>query len=360
MRKQLITVFFLLPAIISQAQDSAKQTSALQWSGYIETYYSYDFNKPYGNSRLPFAYSHNRHNEFNINLAYIKAAYAKDQVRANLALATGTYISANYAAEPNVLKNVLEANVGVKLSRKSNLWLDAGVFPSHIGFESAISSTCTNLTRSIIADNSPYFESGAKLTYTTDNKHWVLSVMALNGWQRIQRLSGNSLMSWGTQVQYIPSDKVTLNYSTFLGTDQPDNSRRFRHFHNLYGIFTLSKKVQAILGADIGQEQTAKGSSRYNTWYGTAAIIQVSLPHQWRLAARGEYYNDVNSVIVTPLNTYGFKTSGASVNIDKKIGDNVLWRAEIRTLMGTDQIFATPTGFSRNNSCFTTSLAVTF
>ncbi len=38
--------------------------------------------------------------------------------------------------------------------------------PSHIGFESAVGSDCWNLTRSILAENSPYFESGIKLNYT--------------------------------------------------------------------------------------------------------------------------------------------------------------------------------------------------
>jgi hypothetical protein len=43
--------------------------------------------------------------------------------------------------------------------------------------------------------------------------------MALNGWQRITRVNGNSLMSWGTQIQFKPCDKVLINYSNFIGTD---------------------------------------------------------------------------------------------------------------------------------------------
>ena len=36
-----------------------------------------------------------------------------------------------------------------------NLWLDAGIFVSHIGLESANSRDNLTLTRSIMADNSP-------------------------------------------------------------------------------------------------------------------------------------------------------------------------------------------------------------
>ena len=78
--------------------------------------------------------------------------------------------------------------------------MDIGIMPSHIGFESAVSKDCWTLTRSMLAENSPYFESGAKLSYTTNNGKLQFSVLALNGWQRITRVEGNSLMSWGTQV----------------------------------------------------------------------------------------------------------------------------------------------------------------
>ena len=155
-------------------------------SGYAEPYYAYDLNQPADGNRPGFVYAHNRHNEFNLNLGYLKGSYNAERVRANLALAAGTYMNANYAAETGVLKNVYEANAGLKISKKKNLWIDAGIFSSHIGFESAVSKDCWTLTRSMLADNSPYFESGAKLTYTSDNNKWLVSGLLLNGWQRIE------------------------------------------------------------------------------------------------------------------------------------------------------------------------------
>ena len=70
------------------------------FSGYVEAYYQYDFNKPKDNNRPGFIYSHNRHNEFNINLGFLKGGYNTKRVRANLAIATGTYMNANYVSEP--------------------------------------------------------------------------------------------------------------------------------------------------------------------------------------------------------------------------------------------------------------------
>ncbi len=160
MKKYILPFFMIFGGIASAQIDTSASTFTI--SGYAEVYYAYDLSQPDDHQRPSFLYSHNRHNEFNLNLGFVKAAYNADRLRGNLAIAAGTYMNANYATEPGVLKNVFEANGGVKLSKNSNLWLDAGIFASHIGFESAISKDCSTLTRSILAENSPYYESGAK------------------------------------------------------------------------------------------------------------------------------------------------------------------------------------------------------
>lgn len=340
-----------------KAQDS---TGSLNISGYAEAYYQYDFNKPADNNRPGFIYSHNRHNEFNLNLGFIKANYTAARVRANLALAAGTYMNANYSAEPGVLKNIYEANVGVKLSKKKNIWLDAGIMPSHIGFESAVSKDCWTLTRSILADNSPYFEAGAKLTYNSDNGKWLLSGMALNGWQRIARVNGNSLMSWGTQIQYKPSDKFLLNYSTFIGTDKPDSARLSRLFHNVYGILNMTDKFAITAGFDIGTEEKTPDSDDKNTWYSPVLILKYAVSDKWAIAVRGEYYSDENGVIIATGTPNGFKTTGFSLNIDHSPAKNVLVRLEARNLSGKDEIFVKPLGATNNNTFITSSIAVSF
>lgn len=345
------------------AQDSVKlatTASPVTFSGYVEAYYQYDFNKPADNNRPGFIYSHNRHNEFNLNLGFLKGSYNTERVRANFAMASGTYMNANYAAETGVLKNIFEANAGIKISKKKNLWIDAGIFSSHIGFESAISKDCWTLTRSMLADNSPYFESGAKITYTTDNNKWIVSGLLLNGWQRIKRVDGNSLMSYGTQVQFKPNPKTTLNYSNYIGTDKPDSSRQWRYFHNLYGIFNVTDKFGITAGFDIGSEQKAKGSSSMNTWYSPVLILKYAVNDSWALAARGEYYYDKNGVIIASGTPNGFQTTGFSMNIDYMPAPNAVFRLEARTLNSKDDIFTMGNKVTGNNTFITSSIAVSF
>lgn len=355
--KKILFGTVILMSMQLMAQDS---TGSLTISGYAEAYYQYDFNKPSDNNRPGFIYSHNRHNEFNLNLGFIKANYTAARVRANLALAAGTYMNANYAAEPGVLKNIYEANAGVKLSKNKNLWLDAGIMPSHIGFESAVSKDCWNMTRSILADNSPYFEAGAKITYTSHNGKWLVSGMALNGWQRITRVNGNSLMSWGTQIQYKPSDKFLLNYSTFIGTDKPDSARLSRLFHNIYGIFTVTDKFGITAGFDIGTEEKFPGSDDKNTWYSPVLILKYTFHNKWAIAVRGEYYSDEDGVVIATGTLNGFKTTGFSLNIDYSPMKNFIVRLEARNLSSKDEIFIKPSGITNNNTFITSSIAVSF
>jgi hypothetical protein len=362
MKKYIISSLLLLGTIhILQAQENVEIKNPLTISGYVEVYSQYDFSNPKNNSRPGYVYSHHRNNEVNLNLGLIKLNYESDRIRTNLALAAGTYMNANYAAEPATLRNIYEANVGVKISEKHNLWIDAGVLPSHIGFESAISKDCYTLTRSIGADNSPYFETGAKVSYTTDDGKWMMSGLVLNGWQRIQRIDGNSTPAFGHQLTYRPTDKITLNSSSFIGNDKADSVRQMRYFHNFYGQFQLHDKFTVITGFDIGAEQKEKGSSHYNTWF-TPVLIASYKPHDdFAIALRGEYYQDKKGIIINTGTKNGFQTFGYSFSVDYVVFSNLVWRTELKRLQSKDAIFADRNdSLEKDNMIGITSLALRF
>lgn len=358
MKKMVFGVFVLGLSNVN-AQDSTK-TNPLSISGYLEAYYSYDLSNPVNHERPSFFYSFNRHNEVNLNIGFIKANYSTDKVRGNFALMAGTYAQYNLAGEQGLLKNVFEANAGVKISNKHNLWVDAGVMPSHIGFESAVGKDCWNLTRSILADNSPYYESGVKLGFTSQNSKLYLAAMYLNGWQRIQRIPGNQTPVFGTQLTFKPNSNVTFNWSTYVGNEQPDSLKAWRYFNNFYGQFQLTEKFGLIAGFDIGMQQIKKDTSAYNTWYSPVLILQYKPGTKVRVAARAEYYSDEKGVIIATGTTNGFKTMGYSLNFDYLPIENVMFRLEARTLNSKDQIFLLNDKASNMNYFFTTSLAISF
>jgi len=336
------------------------KTNPLTFSGYIDAFYSYDFNKPSNHERPGFIYNYNKHNEVNLNLGLFKVAYATENVRANLAVMVGTYPQYNMSAEQGLLKNIYEANVGVKISKNNNLWVDAGVMPSHIGFEGAIGKDNWTLTRSILAENSPYYEAGVKIGYTSKNDKLYAAAMYLNGWQRIQKVPGNQTPAFGTQLTIKPSGKVTLNWSTYIGNEQPDSTRQWRYFNNIYGVFQLTDKFGLTAGFDMGHQQKSKGSSSYNSWYTPVLIARYAPNERIRIAARGEYYADKKGVIIATGTPNGFKTFGYSANLDYLPAQNVMFRVEGRAFNSKDNIFTKDDGTSNQNFFVTTSVALSF
>lgn len=352
----------ILPFALAVAlPTSAQLDSAFTLSGYAEAYYSFELSNPDEHLRQGPFYSFNRHNEVTLNMGFVKLGYEMDNVRGNLALMAGTYPQYNLAAEPELLRSVFEANVGVKLSKSSELWIDAGIMPSHIGFESAIGADCWNLTRSLLAENSPYYEAGVKLGYTSSNDKWYAAGMLLNGWQRIARSEGNNTPAFGTQLTYTPSDDVTLNWSTFIGNDQPDSVSQIRYFSNIYMQLQITERFGLIAGLDYGMQQAASGDSS-SMWMSPVLIPRFGFNERTHLAARWELYQDRDGVIVGATGTpNGFITMGYSLNLDRRIRDNVLWRIEARMLNSEDEIFADDKGdASTSNVFFTTSLSIRF
>ena len=352
-------LLFLPLAGIVVSSSAQKLDSAITLSAYAEAYYSFDLAQPDDHLRPGFFYSFNRHNEVNLNMGMVKLAYAKKNVRGNIALMAGTYPQYNLAAEPELLRSVFEANAGVKLSRKKELWLDAGIMPSHIGFESAIGKDCWNLTRSILADNTPYYEAGARLSYTSDNGKWYASGLLLNGWQRIARPAGNNSPAFGTQLTWKPNGNTTINWSTFIGNDKPDTVSQMRFFNNLYAQLQLTERFGLIVGCDIGVEQAARGDSS-STWITPILNPRYKIGEKSYLAARVEYYQDQDGVIIATGTPNGFNTMGYSLNFDHWVTPNVLCRIEARSLSSEDKIFVDADGeATATNTFITASIAVT-
>ena len=345
--KYHILPLLLFIASVSAAQDSSDKKS-LTISGYADFYYQYDLNNPSSKDRPGFLYNFKRHNEFNVNLAFLKAAYNEKRLRANLAFMTGTYPQYNLAAESSLMQHVFEANIGYAFSDKWSM--DAGILPSHIGLETAISKDNWNLGRSILAENTPYYESGVKLNYIPNDK-WSASVLVLNGWQNIKE--NNSRKAIGTQVQFKPNDKLLFNSSTFVGNEKPDSVKQTRLFHNFYAVYSSSKKINLAVLLDAGVENK-KG------WYGAALLLQYLCGQKISTAFRLEYYSDKKEALISANQPGGFQTTGLALNLDYTPVKNISFRAEARYLHSANAIFEKDGLAKKNNFSLLGIVAVVF
>jgi len=355
--KKIVTLFLVLVVtlIFSEnafAQDTIQNTKPkIDISGYIDTYYSYDFSTPKTTTKLPFLYNYNRHNEFNVNIGLIRASVSYQNIYAKISLHAGTYVKDNYAAED--LKIVNEAYLGVFLNQSQKTTLEVGILPSYIGFESATSHSNLNATRSILAENSPYFMTGIKLNHQFNDK-LSGAFLVTNGWQRINKPSKDVAPALGTQLVYKASEKSTLNWSTFVGKEFNGTNFTMRYFNNLYWDKTWNDKWRTISGFDFGIQDVSSTNDVHKNWMSPVLITQHTFSSKWQMALRIEYYEDKNNVIIATA--VPFETLGNSLNLDFLPNSKMKIRMEGKWYHASELIFDT----KKDNFSLTTTMSFEF
>lgn len=313
----------------SLAQDTASIQKPFSAECYIESYFSWIPQTGTSHEKPENFFNHKKNNTPGINAAIGVIRWNDGQARAAVGLIAGHYSKYNMAAEPGILQHVYEATLGVKLSTRNDLWLDAGVFNSHIGNEGVIGSDCWTVTRSIVAENSPYYESGIRLSYQRPSGKWNSMVLLLNSWQRIARPTYQTNPSYGFQLQYNFSSQNKVVYNAFLGSARPDSENVKRWYHNVYGIYNVSSKWALCLSTDFGMDFQFQSASY---WYSPVACLRYRAGKNCWFALRAEYFHDPQRVILVDPNRESSSIAGISINADWAIAKGMLLRAEWRNL----------------------------
>jgi len=349
-----------VPVARLSAQATTDSTISVKFGAFVDGYFAWDFSRPRSLDRA-YTTQPARHNEFNVNLAHVEAIVSSERVRGRLALQYGTSVQANYASEPRVgsysggelARHIQEAVVGVKLS--PSLWLDGGIYLSHIGSESWISRDNLTYTRSIIADFSPYYQSGVKLTWQPQAS-LTAQVNVVNGWQIISE--SNSDKAVGGRLDWVASPSVTLSAYNLVGSETPDSAaRRLRFFQGASLKFVPRDGVTLQGTFDFGAQDLGERTAR---WFGTAVVARVQATSQVALVGRLEHYDDRDQVIIVTGVPDAFRATGGSLGVDVVPAPRMLWRTELRSLSGSNAIFPGRDANRTSNVLVVSSLALTF
>lgn len=340
--------------------DTAAQKDRITIYGLADAYYSYNFNAYADDKVIPYVYNYKRHNEFNLNMVMFGIKYSGERERMALSLQAGTFVFFNYATEPAIFQHIHEGYAGFKPFKKQDIWIDAGIFNSHIGLETAVAQNNWTLTQSLAAEYSPYFETGIRATYTINNK-WKFVLLALNGWQNI--LDNNNNKAIGTQLVFTPFEKLRLNSSTYIGEGRNAPigfEQHTRYFHDLYATWMLTKKLGIAGVFDYGLEKESE-IVQY-PWWSSALLLKYDLHPKFSVCARGEYFNDPNEILVPTGDPEGFQVAGASLNVDYKPSSHTMLRVEGKHYLSQGEIFFVPGSgyYVPYSTTITSSLVVWF
>lgn len=342
----------------SLAAQTRDTTTTVRVNAFIDAYYAYDLGRPTDGERS-FTTQAVRHDEVNVNLAWLGVTVERQRVRGRLALQAGTSVQANYAGEPrtgstsgpDLARLLQEAVVGVRL--RPQLWVDGGIYLSYIGLEGWTSADNPTYTRSLVADYSPYYLSGARLTWAaTPRLSAQLHVM--NGWQTIAE--NNRQKAVGLRLDYTVSPALVLTYANFVGRETATSGGGARRVFN-----QIMAKGTLPWGA-LAQGQLDVGRQGDDDWYGLVGVLQQPVTSAVSLVGRVERYADPSGVIVSTGSPRGFVVNGASAGVDVAVDRGVRWRTEWRVLDATAPIFPDrrQPAAARRNHLLTTSLSLAY
>lgn len=331
----------LLSALMMSGFAHAEESLPVKFGGFLDAYYAYDFNQPKNHER-EFTTQPVRHNEFNVNLAYLDAVLKNEKTRGRLALQWGQSVTKNTTGEPREgatsgpqdAKIFQEAYVGKKLNEKT--WIDGGIFLGNIGAESWISKDNWTYTRALNLDYVPYYSAGLRLEHKLNDDE-TIQLQILNGWQNMSE--NNQGKAIGMQYKRFISEKMTFSYNNFLGDEEVvSQSPRFRVYHNFILQWQTNDQWGYLAAFDIGH-QAQQDNDGLDPWFATTFTVRRVLNPKESVAMRAEYYNDRHQANVITNTSNGFQVAGLSMNYDQKLDETSLWRTELRGFKSEDDIY---------------------
>ena len=259
-----------LALIVGQA---VARDGLLELHGFVDAYYGFDSNHPA--DHVSFAAgagtTAQRAGELRLNLAALDVLLDPRPVGVHVSLGYGTGIDALHAAE-SFLGPVYQAYATVRVGR---LVLDAGIFSSHVGFETFFSKDNLDYTRSWMGEFSPYYEAGVRATYSFDDR-WSAQLLLLKNWRaRSPRRSASR-----------PSLRGTL-----IGPELPRDDTHFRFFGDLVAQIRVLEWLTLAATADAAFQQPS------THWAAAAAYARAALSKLVALAVRVEQFSDPDGAI---------------------------------------------------------------
>ena len=331
--KTLISLAIGLLCCSSAAADDTAAPNPLAvgpvtFGAFVDTYAAHDFNDPFTLSRQ-YTTQAIHEDQVNLNLAMVDAKLDTPEWRGRLAVQGGDSVNSNYAAEKDLFwRYIQESSVGYKITDK--LWIDGGVYLSHLGFESFNSRDNWNYTRSLVAEYSPYYETGVKLTYQID-EDTSAQFHVLRGWQNI---SNDVTPAYGIQLTQAASKTVQLTYNNFIGDQE---GAGVRYFNDFIGKVDVKDDLSLAAQFDVGTQERTNESTAW--WNGFSLMCRYKLTPKLALGGRVEKFFDPHQVVLSTISGNSFNATGASVNLDYEIFPKLFWRNEYRILASQKDVF---------------------
>ena len=343
------------PAAAPPAENPVlKFFAGTELSGFVDTYYSYNFNTP----KTPcatiggvsaFNCLHNfdfNHNAFSLNLAELAlekkpTAESRGGFRIDLNYGpTAAWVHGLEPGGPLVFQNIEQAYLSyLPPTAKGTLQLDFGKFVTMMGNEVIETKDNWNYSRSLLfALAIPYYHMGMRAVYSPNDK-WTVQGHLVNGWNNVA--DNNTGKSLGASITYKPTGAVTIIENYMGGPEQLNTNTGWRHMSDTILSYTVDKQTSVALNYDIGHDGGLVGSDGAlgAMWQGVAAYLKYQRNDWFAVVPRYEFIKDKDMFM-----------TGASQNVQEftltaefKHKDGVMMRIEYRGDFSNNPFFTKTT-----------------
>jgi hypothetical protein len=322
--------------LYKEAESDSSTHKNVTLKGFIDTYFGINSQ---GKGNIPFMVNSNRSNQVSINIALLEFGFSSDQFRAKITPAFGSYMNENYSNVDGTLRYFYEANTGIKLLKKKELWLDAGVFSSPISNENPLSKDHICYTRALGSEFVPYYLTGARLSYGLNSKT-TLYASYFNGWQEIN--NSNKAPAFALQVDYKPNAKNLITVDIYAGDERDNNPNyRNRYFFDAYWIYNMEGKFSVTSCANFGIQETVNQTSNKSLWGQTNVSLRYSIAKKWSANFRTEYFYDADEVVLfNQIKTGNESLYSTTLGLCYKASDNAFLRIEGRHYTSNRSIYS--------------------
>jgi Putative beta-barrel porin-2, OmpL-like. bbp2 len=269
---------------------------SLDFSGYLDVYYSYNANRPSNaaNGQINDLYNFNdKTDQFSLSAAKFTINHDPDPIGAHVDILFGRTNALIHSATEKTTNDYIEqAYISAKPNKVHGAELDFGQFVTSAGAEVIEAKDNWNYSRSLLfAFAIPYYHFGLR-TSVPVTKTWTAGAQLVNGWNNVVDNNGGVTIGL-TSLVTKPKYGWALNYYT--GPENTDTQKGYRNLFDTTVTLTPTAKLSAYLNYDYGQNRASAETGGATTslhWQGVAVAARDQVTGKSALAARYEYYTD--------------------------------------------------------------------
>lgn len=273
-------------------------------SGFIDGYYSFNFNRPNTSGsydQLNQLYNFNdKTDQFELSAAKLTLNHSPDPVGARVDFIYGrtNELINNAATNSNSSNGQLpyleQAYLSLTPPKAKGFDFDFGKFVTSAGAEVIEAKDNWNYSRSLLFVNAiPYWHFGARTSMPV-SKTETIGFQLVNGWNNISKTNGGVT---GAVTSAYVKPKFTWDVNYYVGPENPNTTNGIRNLIDTTLLLTPPGKINVYINYDYGSNRDAleaQGDTKLNTWQGVAAAVHDQVNGKSAVTGRFEYFNDPN------------------------------------------------------------------